>query len=138
MQDGFGTRLRWGRGVRVDLSRIRRSCALYTVGDFSAGGPSMQRGGTVFRKRSGLLLHAVCAATCAAFSVNDRAIAQKKDKAKIKVDFTKRLLELYGIAPERIEMFHNVYIEGLDFVNEAKAMTEIVEKLGPFQRKIIE
>jgi hypothetical protein len=35
-------------------------------------------------------------------------------------------------------MFHNVYIEGLDFVNEAKAMTELVEKLGPFQRKIIE
>jgi heterodisulfide reductase subunit A len=60
------------------------------------------------------------------------------EKAKIKVDFTKRLLGLYGIAPERIEMFHNVYIEGLDFVNEVKAMTEIVEKLGPFPRKIVE
>ena len=59
------------------------------------------------------------------------------EKAKIKVDFTKRLLGLYGIAPERIEMFFNVYIEGLDFVNEAKAMTEIVEKLGPLQREIL-
>jgi heterodisulfide reductase subunit A len=60
------------------------------------------------------------------------------EKAKIKVDFTKRLLGLYGIAPERIEMFHNVYVEGLDFVNEAKGMTEIVKKLGPLQRQIVE
>jgi heterodisulfide reductase subunit A len=58
------------------------------------------------------------------------------EKAQIKVDFTKRLLGAYGIAPERIEMFHNVYIEGLDFVNEAKAMTQLVEKIGPLQRKI--
>ena len=63
--------------------------------------------------------------------------ASGSKKAKIKVHFTKRLLELYGIAPERIEIFFNVYLEGVDFVNEAKAMTRIVEKLEPLRREIL-
>jgi heterodisulfide reductase subunit A len=58
-------------------------------------------------------------------------------KAKMKVDFSKRLLRLYGIEPERLEMFFNVYTEGTDFVEEANAMTQLVDKLGPFPREII-
>ncbi|RKX41916.1 MAG: disulfide reductase, partial [Thermotogae bacterium] len=51
-------------------------------------------------------------------------------KAKQKVTLAKRLLEGYGIAPERLEMFNMVMIEGNLFVEAAKMMTERVEKLG--------
>lgn len=54
-------------------------------------------------------------------------------KAKTKVNFTKRLLESYGIEPERLEMFFNVYTEGTDFVEDALAMTQLVERLEPLQ-----
>ncbi len=59
-------------------------------------------------------------------------------KAQRKVELAKKLLELYGIEPERLEMFHNIYIEGNQFAQQAKTMTQRAETLGPIQRKIVE
>lgn len=55
-------------------------------------------------------------------------------KAKKKVELAKMLLNAYGIEPERLEMFHLVYIEGDKFAEAARMMTERVEKLGPIQQ----
>jgi len=50
--------------------------------------------------------------------------------AKKRVDLAKMLLKEYGIAPERLEMFNMVFIEGDKFAEAARMMTERVEKLG--------
>ncbi|MEM3458700.1 MAG: hydrogenase iron-sulfur subunit [Candidatus Bathyarchaeia archaeon] len=54
-------------------------------------------------------------------------------KAQKKVDLAKVLLKEYGIEPERLEMFHMVFIEGDKFAEAAQMMTERIEKLGPLQ-----
>jgi len=54
-------------------------------------------------------------------------------KAQKKVDLAKMLLKEYGIEPERLEMFHMVFIEGDKFAEAARTMTERLEKLGPLQ-----
>jgi len=51
-------------------------------------------------------------------------------KAAQKVAFTKTLLEAYGIEPERLEMFHMLYIEGNQFVEAAKMMVDRASKFG--------
>jgi heterodisulfide reductase subunit A len=51
-------------------------------------------------------------------------------KAERKMDLAKVLLKEYGIEPERLEMFRMVYIEGKQFAEAAKMMTERVTKLG--------
>jgi len=51
-------------------------------------------------------------------------------KAEKKMDLAKVLLKEYGIEPERLEMFRMVYIEGNQFAEAAKMMTERVTKLG--------
>ncbi|MBC7129782.1 hydrogenase iron-sulfur subunit, partial [Candidatus Bathyarchaeota archaeon] len=51
-------------------------------------------------------------------------------KAQRKVELAKKLLSEYGIEPERLEMLNLVYIEGDQFVEAAKKMTEKVETLG--------
>lgn len=53
--------------------------------------------------------------------------------AERRVKLAKRLLQLYGIEPERLEMFHNVYIEGDQFAEEATLMVKRVEGLPPIQ-----
>jgi heterodisulfide reductase subunit A len=53
--------------------------------------------------------------------------------AERRVKLAKRLLRLYGIEPERLEMFHNVYIEGDQFAEEAKLMVERVESMTPLR-----
>jgi len=58
-------------------------------------------------------------------------------RAKRKIELAKRLLGSYGIEPERLEMFHNVYVEGKEFAEEAKTMSQRVTALGPLQREII-
>ena len=60
---------------------------------------------------------------------------QGSSKAKNKVEFAKKLLELYGIEPKRLQMFFNVYIEGGDFAKEAKDMTQLAAKLGKLPRE---
>lgn len=54
-------------------------------------------------------------------------------KAQKKVGLAKVLLKEYGIEPERLEMFHMVFIEGDKFAEAAQMMTERIEKLGPLQ-----
>jgi len=54
-------------------------------------------------------------------------------KTQKKVDLAKMLLKEYGIEPERLEMFHMVFIEGDKFAEAARTMTERLEKLGPLQ-----
>ncbi len=54
-------------------------------------------------------------------------------KTQKKVDLAKVLLKEYGIEPERLEMFHMVFIEGDKFAEAAQTMTERLEKLGPLQ-----
>lgn len=54
-------------------------------------------------------------------------------KAEKKVEFAKRLLEEYGIEPERLEIFNMVYIEGDKFAEAARTMTERLEELGSLQ-----
>jgi coenzyme F420-reducing hydrogenase delta subunit len=56
-------------------------------------------------------------------------------KTEKKMDFAKILLKEYGIEPERLEMFKMVYIEGAQFAEAAKMMTDRVAKLG--QLKIL-
>lgn len=51
-------------------------------------------------------------------------------KAKMKVELTKRLLSEYGIEPERLEMLNLVFIEGAEFAEAARKMTEKVEALS--------
>ena len=51
-------------------------------------------------------------------------------QAEKKLDFAKVLLNEYGIEPERLEMFGMVYIEGAQFAEAAKMMTERVAKIG--------
>jgi coenzyme F420-reducing hydrogenase delta subunit len=46
------------------------------------------------------------------------------------MDFAKVLLKEYGIEPERLEMFNMVFIEGAQFVEAAKMMTERARTLG--------
>ncbi len=58
------------------------------------------------------------------------------EKAEKKMEFTKVLLKEYGIEPERIEMFRMVYIEGVQFAEAAKMMTDRVTKLD--QLKLME
>ena len=58
-------------------------------------------------------------------------------KAAYKVKLAKKLIELYGIKSERLEMFHNISIEGKDFAEEAKVMVKHAKTLGPIQRTII-
>jgi len=55
------------------------------------------------------------------------------DKAEKKMDLAKVLLKEYGIEPERLEMFKMVFIEGAQFAEAAKMMTERVTKLGPLK-----
>jgi heterodisulfide reductase subunit A len=50
--------------------------------------------------------------------------------AEKKMDFAKVLLKEYGIEPERLEMFNMVFIEGAQFVEAAKMMTERARTLG--------
>ena len=45
------------------------------------------------------------------------------------------MLKEYGIDPERLVMFHMVFIEGDKFAEAAHVMTERLEKLGPLQMK---
>jgi heterodisulfide reductase subunit A len=52
------------------------------------------------------------------------------ENAEKKAVSTKVLLKEYGIEPERLEMFKMVYIEGAQFAEAAKNMTERVGKLG--------
>jgi coenzyme F420-reducing hydrogenase delta subunit len=52
------------------------------------------------------------------------------DKANKKTDLAKVLLNEYGIEPERLEMLKMVYIEGAQFAEAARMMTERVTKLG--------
>jgi heterodisulfide reductase subunit A2 len=52
------------------------------------------------------------------------------EKADKQLDSAKVLLEEYGIEPERLEMFRMVYIEGKQFAEAAKMMTDRVAKLG--------
>jgi coenzyme F420-reducing hydrogenase delta subunit len=52
------------------------------------------------------------------------------DKAEKKIDFAKILLKEYGIEPERLEMFRMVYIEGVQFAETVKMMSDRVTKLG--------
>jgi heterodisulfide reductase subunit A len=51
-------------------------------------------------------------------------------KAEKKIELAKKLLNEYGIEPERLELFNLVYIEGDKFAEAAQMMTERVEKLG--------
>jgi heterodisulfide reductase subunit A len=51
-------------------------------------------------------------------------------KAEKKIDLAKVLLKEYGIEPERLEIFRMVYIEGKQFAEAAKMMTERVTKLS--------
>ena len=51
-------------------------------------------------------------------------------KAERKMELAKVLLKEYGIEPEKLEMFRMVYIEGKQFAEAAKMMTERVTKLG--------
>ena len=55
------------------------------------------------------------------------------ENAEKKADSAKVLLKEYGIEPERLEMFKMVYIEGAQFAEAAKMMTERVAKLGPLK-----
>jgi heterodisulfide reductase subunit A len=50
--------------------------------------------------------------------------------AKRRVDLTKKILDLYGLGSGRLEMFHNISIEGKDFVAEANAMLKQAQALG--------
>jgi coenzyme F420-reducing hydrogenase delta subunit len=52
-------------------------------------------------------------------------------KTQKKVELTKMLLKEYGVAPERLEMFNMVFIEGDKFAEAAQMMTDRLEKLGP-------
>ena len=54
-------------------------------------------------------------------------------KAEKKMDLAQILLKEYGIEPERLEMFKMVFIEGAQFAEAAKMMTERVTKLGPIK-----
>jgi heterodisulfide reductase subunit A len=58
-------------------------------------------------------------------------------KAGYKVELTKKLLELYGIEPKRLEMFNNISIEGKDFAAEAKLMVNRAQSFGSIQRSIV-
>jgi heterodisulfide reductase subunit A len=58
-------------------------------------------------------------------------------RAARNVELAKQLLKSYGIEAERLEMFHNVYVEGNEFAKEATTMTRRVAALGPMQREII-
>jgi coenzyme F420-reducing hydrogenase delta subunit len=55
------------------------------------------------------------------------------ENAEKKMDLAKVLLKEYGIEPQRLEMFKMVYIEGNQFAEAAKMMTERVTKLGPLK-----
>jgi coenzyme F420-reducing hydrogenase delta subunit len=55
------------------------------------------------------------------------------ENAEKKMDLAKVLLKEYGIEPERLEMFKMVFIEGDQFAEAAKMMTERVTKLGPLK-----
>ena len=52
------------------------------------------------------------------------------DKAEKRMDSAKVLLKEYGIEPERLELFKMIYIEGAQFAEAAKMMTDRVTKLG--------
>ncbi|MCS7096111.1 MAG: hydrogenase iron-sulfur subunit [Nitrososphaerota archaeon] len=54
-------------------------------------------------------------------------------KAQKKVEMAKMLLKAYGIEPERLEMFHLIYVEGDRFAEAARIMTENLKKLGPLR-----
>ncbi len=54
-------------------------------------------------------------------------------KAENKIELARVLLKEYGIAPERLEMFKMVFIEGDKFAEAAQMMTEKLEKLGPLE-----
>jgi heterodisulfide reductase subunit A len=58
-------------------------------------------------------------------------------KAAYKVKLAKKLMELYGIEPDRLEMFNITSIEGKEFAEEAKVMVKHAKTLGPIQRIII-
>lgn len=57
-------------------------------------------------------------------------------KAAQKVAFTKTLLKALGIEPERLEMFHMIYVEGDQFANAAKLMVERASSLGLIKEMI--
>jgi heterodisulfide reductase subunit A len=52
------------------------------------------------------------------------------ETAKRRVELTKKILDLYGLGSTRLEMFHNISIEGKDFVSEANAMLKQAQTLG--------
>jgi len=54
-------------------------------------------------------------------------------KAEKKVELARTLLKEYGIEPKRLEMFNMVFIEGKQFAEAARTMTETLKKLGPLQ-----
>ena len=54
-------------------------------------------------------------------------------KAARKIELAQLLLREYGIEPERLEMHNMVFIEGNQFAEAARSMTERLEKLGPLQ-----
>ena len=58
-------------------------------------------------------------------------------RAARNVELAKLLLKSYGVEADRLEMFHNVYVEGNEFAEEAAMMTKRVAALGPLQREII-
>jgi len=58
-------------------------------------------------------------------------------RAKRKIELAKKLLESFGIEPSRLEMFHNVYVEGKEFAEEARMMNERAAVLGPLRREIV-
>jgi len=49
------------------------------------------------------------------------------------MDLAQILLKEYGIEPERLEMFKMVFIEGAQFAEAAKMMTDRITKLDPLK-----
>jgi coenzyme F420-reducing hydrogenase delta subunit len=70
---------------------------------------------------------AVMIVGCKADGCHYEAGSQKTEK---RMDLAKVLLKEYGIEPERLEMFNMVFIEGAQFAEAAKMMTERATTLG--------
>ena len=58
--------------------------------------------------------------------------------AEKKMDLAKVLLKEYGVEPERLEMFKMVFIEGKQFAEAAKMMTDRATRLGQLRLEISE
>jgi heterodisulfide reductase subunit A len=70
---------------------------------------------------------AVMIVGCKADGCHYEVGSQKTEK---RMDLAKVLLKEYGIEPERLEMFNMVFIEGAQFAEAAKMMTERATTLG--------